>query len=134
MVYLQHSDRKAEERVGQLIVLDPDQNRIFEGDLRQCVHCQMVWVFRPGSGTDRGFCMKCQGHTCGKDVCFECYPAEQRIEDIEREGRLVTVGEWDAKLRKAEFREQAYAYDQKKKRLEHAVAAQRRRDSMGVSV
>ncbi len=134
MVYLQRTDRRS-ERTGSILVLDPDQNTVFEGNLRHCVHCQAIWVFRPGSGVNRGFCLKCQGHTCGKDVCFVCYPAEQRIEDMERAGRqLVTAGQWDAMLRMEEFREQGHRYEQKKKRLERAVAVERRRESIGVSV
>ena len=84
MVYLHHTDRRADRQTGQITVLDADHNTIFEGTMRHCVHCEMVWTYRPGSGINRGFCLKCEGHTCGKDVCFICYPAEQRLEDMER--------------------------------------------------
>ena len=61
-----------------------DGKKLFEGDMRQCVHCQMIWTYKPGSGKLRGFCGKCNGHVCGKKACMEgCYPAEQRIEDAE---------------------------------------------------
>ncbi len=134
MVYLQRIDRRS-ERIGQLTVLDPDNSTVFEGNLRQCCHCSFVWIYRPGSGINRGFCHKCEDHICGKDVCFICYPAEQRDEDMERAARqLMTPGEWDARLRMEEFREEAWRYDKKKKRLEAAVAIERRREAIGVSV
>lgn len=41
-----------------------------EGETRQCVHCQDTWVYRPGSGARRGFCMKCMGILCGKPECL----------------------------------------------------------------
>lgn len=134
MVMLQHTDRRA-ERVGQITVLDADHSTIFEGSMRNCCHCEMVWTYRPGSGINRGFCLKCERHTCGKDVCFICYPAEQRLEDMERAARkLMTPGEWDARLRMEEFREQGWRHEQKRKRLKRAIAIERRRESIGVSV
>ncbi len=134
MVYLQRTDRRS-ERIGVLTVLDPDKSTIFEGNLRQCCHCSMVWIYKPGSGINRGFCSKCEDHICGKDVCFICYPAEQRDEDMERAARqLMTPGEWDARLRQEEFREQAWRYEVKKKKLERAWAVDRRRDAIGVTV
>lgn len=66
-----------------------DGKRLFEGDMRQCVHCQMVWTYKPGSGKLRGFCWRCGGHTCGKRACMDCYPAEKRVEDIEALARRV---------------------------------------------
>lgn len=46
----------------------------------QCCHCGAHFVFRRGSGTDRGFCMKCGRLTCGKPACDPCNPIEkQRI-------------------------------------------------------
>lgn len=56
-----------------------------EGDTLQCVHCQMHWVVKPGSGTQRGFCFKCSGPTCGKQGCMDkCVPWEKMIEEMER--------------------------------------------------
>lgn len=54
-----------------------------EVDTVQCVHCGFVWEFMPGSGRQRGFCMKCKGMTCGAKECMECIPLEARIEHIE---------------------------------------------------
>ena len=30
-----------------------------EGECRQCVHCQYTWEYRPGSGIERGYCLRC---------------------------------------------------------------------------
>lgn len=58
--------------------------RLFEGDMRQCCHCQAIWTHKPGSGKLRGFCRRCMGHVCGKRTCMlNCYPAEQQIDDTE---------------------------------------------------
>jgi hypothetical protein len=39
------------------------------GETRQCVHCQFVWEYRPGSGVERGFCMHCHGLVCRRPEC-----------------------------------------------------------------
>lgn len=54
-----------------------------------CAHCQMHWMVRPGSGTSRGFCMRCNAPTCGKQKCFDrCDPWEKRIMRAEANGSL----------------------------------------------
>ena len=84
MIFLQHSlpGRLAK---GTITYTDRfEGTKLFEGDLRQCVHCQMIWTYKPGSGKLRGFCGKCNGHLCGKKYCMEnCYPAEQWLDDVE---------------------------------------------------
>jgi hypothetical protein len=46
-----------------------------ERELRQCCHCQYTWIYRPGSGSKRGFCLKCMGLLCGRKACFDnCSP------------------------------------------------------------
>lgn len=40
-----------------------------EGEQRQCVHCQFLWTYQPGSGTRRGYCLHCDGFLCGREVC-----------------------------------------------------------------
>lgn len=45
-----------------------------EGETRQCVHCQYTWEYKPGSGAQRGWCMKCAGLICARPEC----EAEQR--------------------------------------------------------
>lgn len=52
-------------------------------DTVQCCHCQRHWVYVPGSGRKRGFCLKCNGITCGEPACDACVPVEQRLENIE---------------------------------------------------
>lgn len=47
-----------------------------EGETRQCVHCQYVWTYVPGSGARRGFCLKCNGIVCGRP---ECEAQQQRM-------------------------------------------------------
>lgn len=42
-----------------------------EGETRQCVHCQKIWTYRPGSGTVRGWCFKHQGFVCAEPECME---------------------------------------------------------------
>ena len=58
-----------------------------EGDTLQCVHCNAHFVVRSGSGTIRGWCLRCGGPTCGHKPCDECIPFERRLESIEGHGR-----------------------------------------------
>ena len=48
-----------------------------------CVHCGAHWIVEPGSGRVRGFCMECNGPTCGPN-CVECIPQELLLENIEK--------------------------------------------------
>lgn len=41
-----------------------------EEECRHCVHCQAVWVYKPGSGIRRGYCLKHDGWLCGQDACI----------------------------------------------------------------
>lgn len=55
-----------------------------EGETRMCVHCQTKWIYRAGSGTRRGFCKRCNGLLCGKDLCMQyCIPYIDKIEGME---------------------------------------------------
>ena len=38
-------------------------------DLRQCIHCQYSWVYKPGSGIRRGYCLYHDGWLCGRPEC-----------------------------------------------------------------
>jgi hypothetical protein len=40
-----------------------------EGETRSCCHCQYTWEYRPGSGAQRGLCLKCMGLICGRPEC-----------------------------------------------------------------
>jgi hypothetical protein len=58
------------------------------GETLMCVHCQKHWIVQPGSGMQRGFCLNCDGPTCGKQHCEEhCVPFEKAIEQAEARGR-----------------------------------------------
>jgi hypothetical protein len=68
---------------GTLITFDcdgPEQ----EHDTVQCCHCGRHWIFVAGSGKKRGFCVQCNGITCGNPVCDRCVPIEQQIENMEK--------------------------------------------------
>jgi len=47
-----------------------------ERDTLQCVHCEKHWLVMPGSGRKRGWCMRCNGPSCGAKECMECRPAD----------------------------------------------------------
>ncbi len=48
---------------------------------RQCAHCGSHEVCIPGSGVERGVCMKCMKFVCGKDVCrHACIPFAARLD------------------------------------------------------
>ena len=48
-----------------------------------CPHCGAHFEYRPGSGTRRGFCLKCYGVTCGHPKCNTCIPLEARLDHVE---------------------------------------------------
>jgi hypothetical protein len=58
------------------------------GETLQCVHCAKHWMMQPGSGHERGFCLKCMGPTCGRQMCYECVPQEKWLELMEARGRM----------------------------------------------
>jgi hypothetical protein len=69
---------------GTIIISDPDAPHEIQRDVLMCVHCQEMWVVSPGSGRQRGYCLKCNGPICGPK-CAECQgPLEKRIEMYER--------------------------------------------------
>ena len=41
-----------------------------ERETRQCCHCQHTWLYVPGSGDRRGYCLKHNGFLCGLDQCM----------------------------------------------------------------
>jgi hypothetical protein len=76
---------------GTIIITDPALGRELHMDVLTCVHCQKGWVVEPGSGKRRGFCMKCNGVTCGAEKCDACLgPIEKRIELYEA-GKLAAI-------------------------------------------
>ncbi len=55
-------------------------------DLVCCVHCGYTWIFQPGSGRRRGFCMRCCGLVCGHKACEEvgCVHRHQQFDNLEQ--------------------------------------------------
>lgn len=83
--FLQHTVRRPK---GYIIITDPDASTI-EADTLQCAHCQKHWRVIPGSGRQRGYCLNCDGPTCGKEKCeTTCIPFEKAIEASEARGRF----------------------------------------------
>jgi hypothetical protein len=53
-------------------------------DTMTCKHCGHTWIPVKGSGKVRGWCMKCNGPTCGHPACDECKPFEQQLTEYEK--------------------------------------------------
>jgi len=53
---------------GYFVTADGNGHKI-EGESRQCVHCQYTWEYHPGSGIQRGYCLKCDGFMCARPEC-----------------------------------------------------------------
>lgn len=56
-------------------------------DTRQCVHCGRHWLWLKGSGKRRGWCLNCNGITCGTKHCDTCIPFEKKL-DMYEKGQL----------------------------------------------
>jgi len=56
-----YADAVYDRRYGGTILIDGRD----VGVTRRCVHCGRHWLAVKGSGTVRGFCLRCNGHTCG---------------------------------------------------------------------
>jgi len=79
-----HSARKSD---GYAVWSKPD-GKVEEKDTTQCVHCGGHWMVDPGSGIQRGYCIKCDGLLCGAKNCVEhCIPLEKMLDVIERKAR-----------------------------------------------
>lgn len=61
-----------------------------EHDSMQCCHCGHHFRVVPGSGKTRGFCMLCDGVTCGAPDCFEHFPFEKKL-DLYEKGKLLVL-------------------------------------------
>lgn len=60
------------------------ENGVQRGETMQCKHCSAHFPITPGSGKRRGWCMGCNGPTCGKANCDVCVHWEQRLENTEQ--------------------------------------------------
>jgi len=72
---------------GHVSVVEPGKPTV-EGDTLQCVHCGCHFFTKPGSGKQRGWCMRCNGPHCGRANCWECVPFMKRIEQQEARERI----------------------------------------------
>lgn len=81
MSKLSHYNRR-----GVVVSTDIDSDRVTETKLCRCVHCQLVWENKPGSGRLRGFCQRCAGDVCGQPACVArgCVHWERQLELMER--------------------------------------------------
>jgi hypothetical protein len=71
-------DLTARRPAGHIIIVG-DGPKI-EADTLQCVHCGKHWVVVRGSGRRRGFCMRCNGVTCGAHDCeTRCEPEDVKV-------------------------------------------------------
>lgn len=68
---------------GELTFTPLDSDKKINLPTMQCRHCGRHWVYEKGSGRRRGFCMMCNGITCGRKECDPCRPAEQWLENVE---------------------------------------------------
>ena len=73
----------ASQRIGVLTSQAYEGGPAQEIDLCSCVHCQMVFPFVKGSGTLRGWCMRCNGTTCGRPCCDVCVHWKQLLANME---------------------------------------------------
>lgn len=65
---------------GGYIRIDEPDGPVFERETLQCVHCMKHWIVEPGSGRRRGFCLNCNGPTCGAADCeTRCVPFEAKV-------------------------------------------------------
>ena len=72
----------------------PSGHIIVEGqvvcDTIKCCHCGKHFIPIKGSGTVRGFCIKCNASTCGSSECMECLPEEKRL-DLYEAGKIILL-------------------------------------------
>lgn len=73
---------------GYAIITDPDARLPVERDTFTCCHCNRIIFVRPGSGTERGFCLNCMQPHCGSERCFTCAPFEAKLEEWEGRRQL----------------------------------------------
>jgi hypothetical protein len=72
-------------RGGVLISTPFDGGPEIVTDIITCGHCDYSWLFIPGSGRRRAFCMTCGRMLCGRPFCelLSCTCQEQRLENME---------------------------------------------------
>ena len=69
---------------GYGVITNPD-GPVEEHDTLQCAHCGAHFKVVRGSGTKRGFCLKCMQVTCGRGPCeTSCLPHKKWIDQVEK--------------------------------------------------
>lgn len=71
------------QRSGIIVSTPYEGGVVVQSDTISCCHCGCVYQWKPGSGKRRGFCLRCNGFTCGTPRCDACIPVEQLLENIE---------------------------------------------------
>jgi hypothetical protein len=86
------------------------EGKRIEAETRQCVHCQYTWGYGDehdepismlGHATRRGYCLKCGGWVCCRDVCIQ---KQLRLVDfyLETTGKIrscIPYEEWVNRIR-----------------------------------
>ena len=75
-------------RIGGYCIITGEWGEVEEIDTFTFHHCNAIQLIRPGSGTQRGYCFRCNKPTCGKEGCLTCVPFERRLEEVEQRYRL----------------------------------------------
>lgn len=77
--------------------------RAVEGETRQCVHCQKIWIYQPGSGTHRGWCLNCGGFICAEAHCFAQQQRwiEEFLAATSKVRTCIPFQEWNSRRRDA---------------------------------
>lgn len=73
-------------RRGVVISTDREADRVVETKLKRCVHCSLTWAPHRGSGRLVGWCERCAGDLCGREVCVRrgCVHFERELELLEQ--------------------------------------------------
>lgn len=71
-----YANAQSVRRAAGAIIIDGQH----QADTLQCCHCGAHFHVERGSGTQRGFCLKCMGVTCGEPKCLACVPKEKQLE------------------------------------------------------
>lgn len=92
---------------GNELAFAPGGKTTSEKDMLRCCHCGVFWYVLPGSGRQRGFCMKCGAPTCGAGACRDCNPWRKRLDDQNKDAVLrQRLAEIDKRIAAAELAEQ----------------------------
>lgn len=84
---------------GYGVSIGPDGNKV-ETETRQCIHCQGMWTYRPGSGIQRGYCLRCNGLLCCRP---ECQTQQLKwiawwLEKTSKVRQCIPFHEWNSRL------------------------------------